>query len=66
LIVAAVTIVVVGSAICLFARTTVPLNGWTAYTPLASTPDVSMTSYRTDQQPWAATASGSRWRRMAE
>lgn len=51
-IVAALVIVVVGSAIFLLAPTTVPLYGWTVYTPLSSGPDFvdfARKSYLTEQ-----------------
>ncbi len=49
LIVAALAFVVAGAAVFLLAPTTVPVYGWTAYTPLSSGPDYSRTSYLTAQ-----------------
>lgn len=52
LVVAALVIVVVGAAIFLLAPTTVPLYGWTAYTPLSSGTDYAdyaRKSYLTEQ-----------------
>ncbi|AZI57515.1 hypothetical protein EH165_04405 [Nakamurella antarctica] len=48
LVLAALVTVLVGSVVFLLAPTTVPAFGWTAYTPLSSSPDYSTPTYFTD------------------
>lgn len=51
-IVGALVIVVVGTVVFMLAPTAVPLYGWTAYTPLSSSPDFAdyaRKSYLTEQ-----------------
>lgn len=49
LVVAGLVAILVGSVVFLLAPTTVPAFGWTAYTPLSSSPDYSRSTYFTDQ-----------------